>query len=105
MAEKYVLETEMLNGVYDGTRHRFTVLPVTIGRASENNIAIPFDTAASRAHARIISGEVKNTYFILDQNSTNGTFVNENFVKDQAVLRAGDIIKIGDTLIKCITVG
>lgn len=97
---KLILRIEVTNGVYDGVLLDFSSLPVTIGRSTENHIAIPFDTAASRAHAKIVKGDEKNPYLIIDLNSTNGTFVNGVAIKEQSEVRTGDEVKIGDTQIK-----
>ena len=97
---KLTLSIEITNGVYDGVLLDFYSLPVTIGRSTENHIAIPYDTAASRAHAKIVGGDEKNPYFIVDLNSTNGTFVNGIAIKEQSEVRTSDEIKIGDTQIK-----
>jgi pSer/pThr/pTyr-binding forkhead associated (FHA) protein len=100
-SDRYALLIEVVNGVYDGMQQDFDSLPVTVGRSAENNIAIPFDTAASRSHAKLIKGETRHSLVIIDLNSTNGTFVNYMMIKDRADIKSGDIIKIGDTLIKC----
>jgi hypothetical protein len=96
-----VLTVEIINGVYDGMRMDFSTLPITIGRSAENDISIPFDTAASRSHAKIIRGDSKKAFIIIDLNSTNGTFVNYMAIKDQAEVKSGDSVKVGDTLMKC----
>jgi pSer/pThr/pTyr-binding forkhead associated (FHA) protein len=99
--ERCALVIQVVNGVYDGMEQDFDSLPVTVGRSGENNIAIPFDTAASRSHAKLIKGELRHSLVIIDLNSTNGTFVNYMMIKDRADVKSGDVIKVGDTLIKC----
>jgi predicted component of type VI protein secretion system len=94
------LIVEIINGVYDGMRLDFSALPITIGRSAENDISIPFDTAASRSHAKIIRADKKG-FIVIDLNSTNGTFVNYMAIKDQAEVKPGDTVKVGDTLMKC----
>ena len=100
--DKTILTIEVINGVYDGMRLNFANLPVTVGRSPDNDISIPFDTAASRAHAKIVRGESRNTLILIDLNSTNGTFVNGIIIKDQAEIKTSDEVKIGDTLIRCL---
>ena len=66
---------------------------LTIGRAPDNNLALP-DTEVSRHHARIT--RQPEGFVIEDLNSTNGTFVNGERVTRQ-LLRHGDEIQIGET--------
>ena len=67
-----------------------------IGRAEHNDISIP-SRFISRHHALI--ARHGNTTFLMDLNSTNGTFVNSKRVSNQ-VLRDNDIITIGNHRIK-----
>lgn len=67
---------------------------VNIGRDANNELVID-DIRASRNHAKII---FENDNFILqDNNSTNGTFLNNNRITI-SVLNDNDEIKIGDTI-------
>ena len=75
------------------------VAKITIGRESYNTIVVD-NKLASRHHAVI--QKIKDAYFIKDENSTNGTFVNgQRIPPDKYVkLSAGDKITIGtDNLI------
>lgn len=65
---------------------------ITIGRNIANDIRLN-DTIVSSKHAKIVT--VMNTSYIQDLNSTNGTFVNEQKVGQQRLLRGNDIITIG----------
>lgn len=68
--------------------------PQLIGRSSE---ALPMsDNAVSRAHAEL-TPDVGNWY-IRDLGSQNGTYVNGDRITDRTRLRAGDQIRIGQTL-------
>ncbi|MDH5180845.1 MAG: FHA domain-containing protein, partial [Gammaproteobacteria bacterium] len=51
------------------------------------------DSIVSSNHAKIVT--VMNTSYIQDLGSTNGTFVNEQRVGQQRLLRPNDIITIG----------
>ncbi len=65
----------------------------TFGRAPESDYRFAEDEKISRVHCSI---NCENTRFRLrDLNSTNGTLVNGNAVKE-IELRAGDVIQIGD---------
>jgi len=71
------------------------VAKITIGRESDNDVVVD-NKLASRHHAMI--QKIKDAYFIKDEGSTNGTFINgvripkEKYVK----LNPGDKITIGN---------
>lgn len=74
-----------------------TVLPVkrvtTIGRDSSNDIVINEPHVSSK-HARLeIVGE---NLYLIDLNSTNGTYVNGKRIKGKQKVFLGDEIIIGD---------
>ena len=68
----------------------------TIGRKSDNDIAINYPLASSR-HCQIMS--VAADWFIEDLNSTNGTCINGKTIKKSG-LKNNDIISIGNCEIK-----
>ncbi|HLM02345.1 MAG TPA: sigma 54-interacting transcriptional regulator [Pyrinomonadaceae bacterium] len=68
---------------------------VTLGRAENNEIVLS-DGDVSRCHCSI--KEAGGNYYLKDLDSRNGTFLNNEPVKE-AVLRHGDCIRIGKTLI------
>jgi hypothetical protein len=70
-------------------------VPVTIGRAEDNTVALPDDEFASGHHARIESQ--RDGIWILDLGSTNGTFVNGARLDGRRRLREGDLVQVGDT--------
>ena len=74
------------------------VTKITIGRESDNDIVVD-NKLASRYHA--IIQKIKNAYFIKDNDSTNGTFVNGAIIpKDKYVkLNKGDKVTIGNSSI------
>ncbi|CAM2008400.1 FHA domain-containing protein [Acanthopleuribacter pedis] len=77
----------------DGSTEDFELAkPVTtIGRSRSNDIVIN-DTSVSRLHVRI---ENRNgQFFILDNNSSNGTFLNKKKI-GEAPIRAGDQLVTG----------
>jgi hypothetical protein len=65
----------------------------TVGRASDNTIALSGDKEMSRHHA-VISRE-SGKFIIQDQNSLNGTFVNNEQISGPRYLEDGDIILVG----------
>jgi parallel beta-helix repeat protein len=67
-----------------------------IGRAVDNDIVLE-DSQASRHHAAIVQEMVG--YSLEDLNSSNGTFLNEQRVTEPRVLRDGDLIRMGKTIL------
>ena len=66
----------------------------TIGRAPDNDVALPYDSEVTRHHAEVRrEGAVLVLY---DRNSRNGTFVNNAQVTRHA-LREGDQVRVGNT--------
>jgi pSer/pThr/pTyr-binding forkhead associated (FHA) protein len=70
-------------------------VPLTIGRADDNDVALAGDEFASGHHARIESN--REGVWVLDLNSTNGTFVNGARLDGRRRLRAGDVVQVGET--------
>jgi len=69
---------------------------ITIGRDLENDIVVN-DSKASRHHLQIIC---EGGHFrIVDFNSTNGTFVNDQKISGEIALFPNDIVRIGNTIL------
>ena len=73
------------------------VFPITkaitnIGRRLTNHLVID-NKRVSRSHAQI--RQVRDRYFIIDLNSTGGTYLNERRI-NQAQLTSGDRISLAD---------
>jgi TolB protein len=67
-----------------------------LGRGAANDVILE-DSQASRQHAEISKrGE---QFFIRDLQSMNGTFVNGKAVREPRLLRPGDEVQIGDTVL------
>ena len=84
-----------------GARHLMAEWPVTIGRSPDCEIHID-DCSVSRCHARIEPHGPG--YRVIDQGSTNGTFVNDAQVQ-QAVLCDGDSLRIGNGIFRYLAGG
>lgn len=69
---------------------------VSIGRLEDNDICLP-KTNVSKHHARLVFKE--DRYVLLDQKSTNGTYVNGRRISAPMVVRKGDKIYIGDFIL------
>lgn len=70
-----------------------------IGRSKQvgNDIVLESDTQVSKRHARV--GFEQNRFVVYDENSTNGTYVNDEPLTPGAarVLESGDVIRLGNT--------
>lgn len=67
---------------------------LTLGRASDNDIVL-FDSHVSAYHTLLYFQ--KGTFWIKDLGSTNGTYLNGNFIRAPCPLRAGDTLRLGET--------
>jgi len=74
----------------------------TIGRDVKNNIVVDLDNV-SRRHAKITTRMGKS--FIVDLNSMNGTYLNDQEVLEETPLRSGDYVKVGGSIFKFLSGG
>ena len=89
-AEILVLSGELEN-------QRFPISDeLRFGRDADNDLILP-DKKASRHHAILQRQGV--IYQINDLNSSNGTYVNGNRITEPTLLKNGDIVLIGDTIL------
>ncbi len=72
---------------------------LTIGRDVGNAVVLDYDSV-SRRHARLVRRDAQ--WWLIDNNSTNGTYVNDSASRE-TVLRNGDRIKIGDVILKYLS--
>ena len=94
-------ELIVIYGDHLGKQYHLGPKKILIGRMGRSDISID-DSSVSREHAFI---ERKDGRFILeDLKSTNGTFINGEFV-DVRVLNHGDKIRIGNTALQFIVEG
>ena len=70
----------------------FTRGPITIGRAGQNDIVLA-NSRVSGTHARVVEGDDGIT--LVDNNSTNGTFVNGTLARGPIIVEPADAIEIG----------
>ncbi|HEX6543461.1 MAG TPA: FHA domain-containing protein, partial [Ktedonobacterales bacterium] len=69
---------------------------VTIGRSPGCTISLAHDVLVSRHHAVISYRGTATGYMLTDLGSSNGTTVNGMPVAGEHLMRAGDVIRIGD---------
>jgi EAL domain-containing protein (putative c-di-GMP-specific phosphodiesterase class I) len=75
-----------------GSRTQFLItrLPCRIGRSKENELVIA-DLGLSRVHATL-TNDITGQLRLIDENSTNGTFVNRQRINGYCLLKANDVI-------------
>jgi signal transduction histidine kinase/pSer/pThr/pTyr-binding forkhead associated (FHA) protein len=84
----------VIKGTDEGKQFELTQPLLGVGRDATNPLRL-HDTEVSRRHAEFRQSD--NDYRLVDIGSANGTFVNNQLVKD-ALLRTGDHIQIGQTI-------
>jgi pSer/pThr/pTyr-binding forkhead associated (FHA) protein len=74
----------------------FTASPVTVGRSRDCDLVLEGE-GVSRYHARIErrAGQL----FVEDLNSANGTLVDGRPTNGQVLLRASDVVQVGEFLL------
>ena len=90
-----------IDGPDQGKEFVLTGRDVSIGRGSENDVAIN-DNAMSRVHCRILVSN--DAVIVTDQRSANGTIVNGRKI-DRATITSGSTIKLGGSLFRFIEMG
>jgi pSer/pThr/pTyr-binding forkhead associated (FHA) protein len=78
-----------------GQRYDTGAVPITVGRAEDNTLALNGDEYASNHHARVETQ--RDGVWVHDLDSTNGTFVNGEQIRGRARLHEGDTLRIGET--------
>ncbi len=71
---------------------RFSQTEVRVGRDADNDLVVSHD-GVSRHHAIF---EDRNGTVVLVDTSANGTFINDEQMIDEQILRASDVVTIGD---------
>jgi two-component system cell cycle response regulator len=83
-----------------GRRFVLDSSPIRIGRGAENHIVLEGDSV-SRRHAHF--EERSESWWCVDDGSTNGSYVNDEQIMREARLGNGDRIKIGPTIFKFLS--
>ena len=89
-----------LRGPQMGVRLELGSRNFSVGREPGNDIILESDSV-SRRHARIEPAEAGHR--IVDNFSTNGTYLNEVLVQGDSPLRSGDYIQIGEAIFKYLS--
>jgi diguanylate cyclase (GGDEF)-like protein len=72
---------------------------IIIGRSDSANIQVEQESV-SRQHAKVVTQDDRPR--VIDLNSTNGTFVNDQQIED-VELRDGDLLRVGQTIFKYLS--
>ena len=70
---------------------------LTIGRAAGCSVTLD-DTYVSQIHARVFTRD--GQFFVEDLGSTNGTYLNRARVSGPMVIKAGDRLQVGSTVME-----
>jgi diguanylate cyclase (GGDEF)-like protein len=89
-------------GTTMGRRYPLGVDPLLMGRGDESDIRVP-DNSVSRRHARVEPST--DGYYIVDVQSTNGTFVNDKQIDRPVRLGDGDFLRVGNCIYKFLSGG
>ena len=81
--------------VDEGREVLLNAAPVTVGRASQNDLGLGGDEFASARHARFEPR--RDGVWVEDVGSTNGTYVNGVRLESAKRLKPGDVVRIGET--------
>ena len=79
----------------EGDQFELEALPLTIGRAGQNDVSIDGDEFASARHVRIEPR--RDGVWVHDLGSTNGTHVNGVRIDRPRKLVPGDVVRVGET--------
>jgi two-component system cell cycle response regulator len=84
-----------------GKRFVLETSPMRVGRGAENQIVLEGDSV-SRKHTHI-EQRANGTWWAVDDNSTNGTYINDDQIVREQPLSNGDRIKVGPTIFKYLS--
>lgn len=90
----------IVSGIMLGHQIEVFDVPVTIGRATECTLSLPYP-AVSRTHCRIFQND--GQVWIEDLGSTNKTYVNGHAITGKVLLNDGDQIGVGNSALKFFT--
>src|ERR1051325_10669632 len=87
----------VLSAGLSGRTHELNVDKTTIGRVEDNTFQIAEPSVSSHHCEILLRG---NDVVVKDLNSTNGTFINNQQVSGEAVLKPGQILRLGQVEVR-----
>lgn len=96
MSDQKEFDLTVITGMAEGEVSSFSKVRVSIGRDKETDFFVD-DPHASKTNSLIVFED--DEYFLVDNSSTNGTFLNEKQI-DREPLKNGDRIKVGETVLE-----
>jgi len=88
------MKIHFTNGLLNGEQIELFGKEMSIGRETDNNIIIEAD-GLSRYHAKLIK-QADGNWLLKDLGSTNGCKVNKKLIKEERLLKEGDVVALGD---------
>jgi len=95
-----MLKLLCLTGLNQGKEYILDQAETAIGRSVDNDICV-LDTESSRQHCSVLV--IAGCGVVVDNDSRNGTFVNNLRVAGRIELSDGDALKVGNTIYKVFT--
>lgn len=83
-----------------GKRFVLDKSPTRVGRGADSQIVLEGDSV-SRRHAHL--ERRAGAWYVVDDGSTNGTYVNEEQIAREQLLNNGDRIKVGPSILKFLS--
>src|SRR5580704_4737088 len=83
-----------------GQSYELKVEKTTVGRVEDNTFQIAQPSVSSHHCEVLLRG---NEVVVKDLNSTNGTFINGQQVSGESVLKAGEVLRLGQVEIRLET--
>jgi pSer/pThr/pTyr-binding forkhead associated (FHA) protein len=80
-----------------GQSYELKVDKTTVGRVEDNTFQIPHPSVSSHHCEVLLRG---NDIVIKDLNSTNGTFINNQQITGESVLKSGQVLRLGQIEIR-----
>ena len=92
----------VVGGELNGTLFDLSSQETTVGRNPDNHVPLEFN-GISRYHFKIV--EVPEGHRVEDNESKNGTYLNNQKITQAELLKKGDIVKLGAICLKYIPKG
>ncbi|MCP3962885.1 MAG: FHA domain-containing protein [bacterium] len=89
------ISVEVVGGPMDGLRNRIEGAEFSIGRDTDNDLALVVDTMVSGKHARI--SREGHHYWLVDLDSRNGVYLGDHRLTERSLIGFGTRFTVGHT--------